>query len=358
MLVPAIIALNVLVYVWIGMQSGGWIKADSRALILWGSLYGPLASGGQWWRLLTAAFLHGGLVHIAFNVYALYDSGRLCEQLFGRPRFFAIYLLSAIGGSVASLWWNPYVNSVGASAAVFGVYGALLVFMLDKRNGVPLTVMQSHQITIAVFIGYSVINGMAKTGIDNAAHAGGLIAGCVLGWALARPIGESPHPSRALRAAAGLVATCAVAAALFAITPNTRGGLDAITRFNADLQWLDARERELAPALTATLTPIDKTRTASPQAQREIARISQGWAQIHARMSAYRLDPRLARAEFVTLQQELVTYLDLRRRALIALEEAVRTRRIAEPSYAEFVRLWRESDAVLARIDKLAGRKR
>jgi rhomboid protease GluP len=354
-LVPAIVALNVLAYVWLGVQGAGWLVADSKVLIQWGSLFGPLANGGQWWRLLTAAFLHGGIVHLTLNMYALYDSGRLCEQLFGRVRFFAIYFISAIAGSVVSLWWNPYVNSVGASGAVFGVYGALLAFMLDKRNGVPLSVMRTHQISIMAFIAYSVINGIAKTGIDNAAHAGGLIAGAVLGWALARPIGERMHPSRALRALAGVVATCVVAAALFAMTPNTRGGLDAIARFRADMQWLDGHERKLAASMDGALGRLRTGKTPSAQTQREIAALAQGWAQAHQKLSAYRLDPRITRAEFVTLHTEVVTYLDLRRRAMLALAQAVEAQAPeGEQSYQEFNRLWKESGVVLARIDQLS----
>jgi rhomboid protease GluP len=288
-------------------------------------------------------------------MYALYDSGRLCEQLFGRMRFFAIYFISAIAGSVVSLWWNPYVNSVGASGAVFGVYGALLAFMLDKRNGVPLTVMQTHQISIMAFIAYSVINGIAKTGIDNAAHAGGLVAGAVLGWALARPIGERTHPARAWRALAGVIGTCAVAAALFAITPNTRGGLDAIARFRTDMQWLDGHERKLVASMDASLARLKTARNPSAQTQREVAALAQGWAQAHQRLSAYRLDPRITRAEFVTLHTDVVTYLDLRRRALLALAQAVEAPpQAAEQSYQEFGRLWKESGVVLTRIDKLS----
>jgi rhomboid protease GluP len=217
---------------------------------------------------------------------------------------------------------------------------------------VPFTVMQSHQITIAVFIVYSVINGMAKTGIDNAAHAGGLVAGCVLGWALARPIGDARRP-RPLRAMAGVLAVCLVAGALFARTPNTGAGLDAIARFRTDMQWLDGRERQLVAATQAALATL-RSGKASAHTAREIAEIAQGWAEAHQKFSAYRLDPRLTREEYVALHREIVTYLDLRRSAMLALATAARSSPPSTDAYREFSRLWKESQAALEGIDKRA----
>ena len=102
-----------------------------------GSNFGPLTWTGQPWRLLTSAFIHFGVIHLAFNMYALYRGGVLTERLYGSARFAVIYLLSAIAGSVVSGWWDPLRNSAGASGAIFGVYGALLVFFAMRRADIP-----------------------------------------------------------------------------------------------------------------------------------------------------------------------------------------------------------------------------
>ena len=111
--------------------------------IRFGSNFGPLTWTGEEWRLLTSAFLHFGLIHIALNMFALYQGGALVERLFGSTRFALIYLLSALSGSVASGWWDPLRNSAGASGAIFGVYGALLAFMVVRRADIPPSMLKS-----------------------------------------------------------------------------------------------------------------------------------------------------------------------------------------------------------------------
>ena len=106
-------------------------------------------------------------------MYALYDVGRMTERLYGSRAFLALYVLSGLLGSAASVWWNPLVNSVGASGALFGVLGACFVYMADKRNGVPMAVMSTHIASLGVFIAYGIVNGLSRSNIDNAATENG-----------------------------------------------------------------------------------------------------------------------------------------------------------------------------------------
>ena len=140
---PSIIAINVAVFL-IMLAAGADLMNPNPAIhIRFGSNFGPLTWTGEEWRLLTSAFLHFGLLHIALNMFALYQAGGLVERLFGSTRFALIYLLSALSGSVASGWWDPLRNSAGASGAIFGVYGALLAFMAVRRADIPPSMLKS-----------------------------------------------------------------------------------------------------------------------------------------------------------------------------------------------------------------------
>lgn len=166
----------------------GLFSPDPQVLVRWGANYGPLTAAGEWWRLFTCMFLHFGVLHVGLNMWALRDGGSVAERLLGNWTLLFIYLLSGIAGSSASLAWNPNANSAGASGAVFGVYGALLAYVLNRRNGVPLTVMREIRFALVMFLGYSVIVGLTSTMIDNAAHGGGFVAGVIGALTLGRPL--------------------------------------------------------------------------------------------------------------------------------------------------------------------------
>ena len=184
---PAIIALNVAVFIAMWLAGADLVKPSSEVQIQFGSNFRPLTWTGEEWRLLTSAFLHFGIVHIALNMYALYQGGSLVERLFGSTRFALIYLLSALSGSVVSGWWHPLRNSAGASGAIFGVYGALLAFLAVRRADIPPNMAEEHRQQRVLFCMYSLVIGWAHPLIDNAAHIGGLLAGFVSGAILARP---------------------------------------------------------------------------------------------------------------------------------------------------------------------------
>ncbi len=189
-----LIALNTLVYLLMALQGHNFLNFDLDLLLKWGANAGALTSGGQWWRLLTSTFEHGGLLHIALNMWCLYSLGWLAELLFGRSRFTLLYLMCGIGGSLASIWWRGNGVSVGASGAIFGIAGALIPAMLLHSNQQLRKLLKGQLTSIALFVIYNLAFGAALRGTDNAAHIGGLLTGLVLGAAF--PTGPDRHEPR------------------------------------------------------------------------------------------------------------------------------------------------------------------
>lgn len=169
------------------------LMPDLPSLWGWGALYGPLVAEGELWRMLTATFVHGGLIHLGVNMWVLLQAGPLVERLFGNRAYLALYLLAGWGGTVASLLWNPEITSVGASGAIFGVVGALLGYLSRSKGEMPPQLWRSLRRGGLLFVVVNSALGFAIPGIDNAGHIGGLIAGFAAGYILVRPLGA---PSR------------------------------------------------------------------------------------------------------------------------------------------------------------------
>ena len=156
---------------------------DEGTLLAFGANWGLLTKNGEYFRLLTCAFLHIGIVHLLFNMYALYVIGPQVESFFGKFKFILIYLLSAISASTLSLIFNDNVISAGASGAIFGLLGALLYFGYYYR--VYLGNVLKSQIIPIILI--NLLFGFVVSGVDNAAHVGGLIGGVLTSMALGAP---------------------------------------------------------------------------------------------------------------------------------------------------------------------------
>jgi rhomboid protease GluP len=152
----------------------GLLSTDQSVLILLGANYNKFVLQGEYYRLLTNMFLHGGLLHIALNMYALYSIGPLVERIYGRIRYAVIYFISGIIASVFSCIFSQGV-SVGASGAIFGLLGTTLVFAIKMRENIGRGFLRNiaSVIIINLFIGFSLPN------IDNYAHLGGLIGGTI-----------------------------------------------------------------------------------------------------------------------------------------------------------------------------------
>ena len=185
-----VIALNLAVYLGMGALGAGWVQAASmQPYILYGANNGAATTDGEWWRLLTSMFMHYGLLHLALNMWALHQAGHFVERILGRASFALMYLASGLAGGLASIFWHgDQTWSAGASGAVFGVYGAIFGYMLRERRGLPKSVVQSLTRSTVMFAGYNIVFGLARSGIDNSAHIGGILGGIAFGWLLALPL--------------------------------------------------------------------------------------------------------------------------------------------------------------------------
>jgi rhomboid protease GluP len=154
-----------------------------EVLLVFGGKFRELILAGQWWRLITAGFLHGGILHILMNSWVIFDLGATVEEVYGTSRYLVLYFVSTIGGFVASTWWSPTL-SIGASAPLFGLIGAMIAVGL--RGTSPLaSAMRAHYTQWAIWgllIGF--FPGLRT---DNAAHIGGLVSGFALAFIMGTP---------------------------------------------------------------------------------------------------------------------------------------------------------------------------
>jgi rhomboid protease GluP len=197
-LTQVLVGANVMIFVAMVLASGPSFDFTSPVMDHFGANFGPYTLTGEWWRLVTYMFLHGGLMHIAFNMWCLWDLGALCESLYGRWTFAAIYLITGIAGGLASVAWNPGVLSVGASGAIFGLAGALLASFYLGEFSVPKVAIQGTLRSLLFFIGFNVVFGAIISGVDNACHVGGLVSGLLFGALIARVAPDSRYSTRRL----------------------------------------------------------------------------------------------------------------------------------------------------------------
>ncbi|CAM3432033.1 rhomboid family intramembrane serine protease [Sphingobacterium prati] len=182
---PIIVDLNLLIYIAMIISGLGLVSFKGGDLLNWGANFKPLTTDGQWWRLLTSTFLHGGLMHILANMYGLLFVGIFLEPLLGAKKYAFIYLLTGILASIASICWYDAAVSVGASGAIFGLYGFFLACLLLKVF--PPDFGKAFLTSTLVFVGFNLLMGLTG-GIDNAAHIGGLLSGFILGLIMSKKI--------------------------------------------------------------------------------------------------------------------------------------------------------------------------
>jgi membrane associated rhomboid family serine protease len=181
-----IIAVNVLVYVAMGLSGVSWTDPSVVQAIRWGADFGPLTLSGEWWRLFTSMFVHFGFFHIALNLWCLRNLAVALEPMMGRLAFSVTYLFCGLAASAVSTAWNPWRASAGASGAIFGIAGAFVSYLVLKKAAIPASLVRQNLRSLAVFILLNLSIGAASGHIDNSAHLGGLATGFVLGALMPR----------------------------------------------------------------------------------------------------------------------------------------------------------------------------
>ncbi|MGH9766893.1 MAG: rhomboid family intramembrane serine protease, partial [Blastocatellia bacterium] len=296
----ALLAVNIGLFLMMAFVSGG--SEDPATLIAFGAKTNDLLRRGEWFRLVTPIFIHAGLLHLLLNSYALWVVGPQVEKLYGSARFLLIYLLAGVGGVAGSyfgqiLLRKPFDSpSVGASGAIFGLFGVLAVFGFRYRHELPpairraLTAGVLPVIVINLFIGFSI------PFIDNSAHVGGLLTGAALTLII-------PYiaPGRERVSKTGLLVTALCVAVIVycfarayrtsgehlawrgAVVESYRDGIntaqEAIRQaFRSSLEDATPRDRkEAIDSLSSAIEKLQKTRTPdqqSDQIRREFLRIA------------------------------------------------------------------------------------
>jgi rhomboid protease GluP len=171
-----IMGINILVYLLTAFLSNDIMLSDYHVLIFLGAKVNELISAGEYYRLVTCIFLHGGLIHLALNMYSLYIIGPLVEKVYGRVKYIAIYFIAGIVASLFSFVFSKGL-SIGASGAIFGLLGATLIFAITIKKTIGKDFYNNilQVMVVNLIIGFSIPN------IDNFAHIGGILGGMTMG---------------------------------------------------------------------------------------------------------------------------------------------------------------------------------
>jgi rhomboid protease GluP len=201
-------ALNIVVFIMMALAGG---STNELTLMAFGVKSNPEIVQGQWWRFVTPIFIHIGMLHLIFNSYALWIVGPQVEKLYGGARFVILYLLTGVAGVYGSYFYHPNTISAGASGAIFGLFGVLLVFGLRYRNSIPPFFARAVGTGVLPVIVLNLIIGFSIPAIDNSAHISGLLMGAILAGVVPfqKPGAETHRAFEAVQIALlALVAVC------------------------------------------------------------------------------------------------------------------------------------------------------
>jgi rhomboid protease GluP len=181
--------INILIFILMSLAGG---SENENTLLDFGVKANGLINQGEIWRLVTPIFLHIGPIHLFLNSYAIWIVGPQVEKLYGGARFTIIYILTGIAGVAGSYKYHPQSLSAGASGAIFGLFGALLVFGFKYRSSIPPMFQRAVGKGVFPVIAINLFIGYAIPGIDNSAHIAGLISGALLAAVIPY---QKPHSS-------------------------------------------------------------------------------------------------------------------------------------------------------------------
>jgi rhomboid protease GluP len=305
----ALIAINVLVYLAMCLSGLNPLTPNGAAEIPWGTNFGPYTLDGQWWRLFTAMFEHFGFMHVAFNMFVLYQIGRMTERMYGNAPFLALYVFSGLTSSMVSTLWHPTMNSAGASGAIFGVLGGLIVFLVKYRKEVPASLAFGERNALLIYVAYVLIQGFVHKGVDYGGHIGGLIGGLAIGWPLARSVDASARSQAALASAVrsfslACLVLCGLAYPMTHLSSDTRAEL----QFGRALAEYGPAEKKVLADIAALRRLPFYTQPLREEAATELrTRIVPQWDRLYAMLDEARLPEHSSRT---ALRDALLRYVD------------------------------------------------
>lgn len=319
---PGLMAITVLAFAWAVYAGAGWFTPNVATLIRLGSNFGPFTLDGQWWRLLSSLLLHVGLLPLVINMYALWQMGRVTERLYGSVHFLLLYGFAGLCGGIAGLLWDPTTNSAGASGALFGVLGSLLIFVFKPDTRIPAEFVGGARTSGAVFVLYNLANGLTHSGVHNSAHLGGLLGGVVMGWLLARPLSVEGRTEAAFRFT---VAVCGSAIALAAVSlplilPGSVKSAEWHFRHQLQLYVWDEQRAQAAQRVLDQLQ-VDQLITRVEWGERLAREVLPEWESAEGRFRSVRFPTE---SDSARLEARIVSYLQARRQALTLLSEGAR----------------------------------
>jgi rhomboid protease GluP len=317
----ALLAGNLAVFVvMLGHGAGLW-HTPNDVQLAWGANFGPATRDGEWWRLGTAMFVHFGIVHFAINMWALWDSCRFVERLYGHWRFLVIYGAGGVAGNLFSLLAHgDLAVSGGASGAIFGAYGAILVWLWRERRQIHPVEFRWLFGGAAVFAVATIVLGLLIPGIDNAAHMGGLACGALVGRTLVRPLSaRSPAPGVGRWVAA--IAFLGVVIAVATLLPAPAYRWQDEQKARTEIREFLAEDRRIADRWRTILDPGDaKGASFEELAARIESDVASEYRESFEQLSALNLDPAAPSANSIEI---LKRYARLRGDASHALAEAL-----------------------------------
>lgn len=318
----ALIAMNLLIALAMTLVGARPEQSADSLQLAWGANFAPATTDGEWWRLATAMFLHFGILHLLMNMVALWDSGRLVERLFGPIRFAAIYLASGLTGNLVSLIFHgDRAVSGGASGAIFGIYGALLVFLLTERRRLHAAEFRWMFWGATAFSVLALSFGFLIPGIDNAAHFGGLLAGISAGYILLASNPNVESRRKRLQPLAAAMFGLAIAA-LISSVPKPRYPWTDEQLARGEIREFIGEDLKTTAKLRALLSESGPAGASFDQlAGRIETEVVQSYEQSFEQLSGLHINPDVPSA--ATLER-LRHYAEIRRDATQALAEGIR----------------------------------
>jgi membrane associated rhomboid family serine protease/outer membrane protein assembly factor BamD (BamD/ComL family) len=180
-----LMAINFIVFLAMAFSGVSLGNPAGDDLFRWGANVGPLSLGSQPWRLLSANYVHGGIWHIAVNMWSLWSLGALTERIYGKFTYLLIYFACGISGCLFSIAWDPKAFNVGASGAIFGIAGALIAALYLGKLPLAQYAVQATLKNLVMVVGINLLIGAGVSSISNTSHVGGLACGLIMGAAMA-----------------------------------------------------------------------------------------------------------------------------------------------------------------------------